>query len=851
MKFSSVNINYSSTDIYNIYTPIVEHEEFIKFFSKVDNKNIILQGVYGAGKSFVTSLIVDSLLKNIDIRKYYKNIVLDTNYEKLILNGNYYDLKNTYKELLSKKFEIEGETIEDILKKIDEKNLENNKKFILVHDEFGRIFENLDENSISYTMQFLQDFAEFITHQTKTIKTLFIVHKSLNTYFKEKIHVNDFKRVEKRYRTFVLQTSIDSFKDIIKNKNIDINHKLLELSYAMSKEFGQDSRTLFHWLDSDSKYSLSKINKITEYQFEHLFYYYKNELSDSFELNLLNSELSHFQKEVLTVIYLWNISKLSISQPLDKSLLKIILDKPVSKQLIKLSEKGFIRFNELKKNFELFESLGIDYNIYLPTINKIIDIDLMQKIFSEVFEFDTYIFNSLLEEHNKIEYRDFTCNLDLFENNKNKYIYIDLNDNVLNYLSQIYKFEKLKNHHEILKFGHKATKELDYFIQINILILKERFYKKVKAQAKKLVKNKLMELNNKYKMVKYKFPQINNIQLIDNLVSKRFYDLNTNIQIELLNANFNTINLQKTKRNAEFKLFYYSLFNKYTALINNDEINYKSDLFNFIENKLIFNKFTNIMELLEELEFKTTLNTIVLKTFICLVFAKNREYLQLTNKDYIWLTINKKSINDVFNHQTSIQKINLSEELIDFHKNIFNSKLISLQERKILMEQKQVNSLSNIARTFIHLLNSLPNASKIIVNSKFIAEDQIELVSLLKRIEVDYTTVDIISKKFATTFEKVYNELLDLPSKILKQIGISEFDLYSRLQIEKENLTDPIIEILLNEHNFDNWNGIKINTKLSNKGEQLLERLEILISAMGKSISDTEKNAILIKLLKK
>lgn len=251
----------------------------------------------------------------------------------LIQNGNKEEIewfKTIYGRLTSGA-EFESYTDGNLQESLDIilKVLKANKLGIfLVHDEFGRFLQGLDQNKINKTMQDLQDIAEFVNRTNGHVHLLLISHRSMSRYmvgFYEE-YQSEFERIEKRYSSYYVESDSatyyrivqryiatqglnqDDNRTVTEKQNISLDIKSYNLfeelnehevdnlvvkgSYPIhpvtlfmlpriSRVFGQNERTLFTYLTSTETHSFqNQLKKNEKYVYaDTLFQYFFSERS--------------------------------------------------------------------------------------------------------------------------------------------------------------------------------------------------------------------------------------------------------------------------------------------------------------------------------------------------------------------------------------------------------------------------------------------------------------------------------------------------------------------------------------------------------------------------------------------
>lgn len=304
----------------------------------------------------------------------------------------------------------------DILKK-------ENLGLFIIHDEFGRMLQTLDQHVVYKTMQELQDIAEFINRSDGYLQLLLISHKNMSQYmqgFNEE-HKLEFQRIEKRYASYVVESDSATYYRIVEqymensyllsNKNLQINEGFLttlkgfnlfpELNQhevenlivdgckpihpitlfllpRISKVFGQNERTLFTYLESDEpngfKKSLEKANSFIYADSIFPYFFSDNNLNNIFDehtesilktYQLIRSNLDARKLNayrIIQFITLWEVTNSNQFHPLNIDLISFatgIEEKRLWELLEELSLLKYVRFNRVHNKWELAEGSSV------------------------------------------------------------------------------------------------------------------------------------------------------------------------------------------------------------------------------------------------------------------------------------------------------------------------------------------------------------------------------------------------------------------------------------------------------------------------------------------------------------
>lgn len=345
---------------------------------------------------------------------------------KKIEQGNLLEIewfKSIYPDLTAgAKFDshANGDLIENLNKTL-ETLVEKNIGIFIVHDEFGRFLQNLDQYLVYKTMQELQDIAEFVNRSNQYMQLLLISHKGMSQYLHgfNQEHQSEFQRIEKRYTTYFVESDTATYyrivqqyinntlkenvvidtEDIIRQLRLynlfqELNHHEIEnlivkgcypihpvtlfLLPRISKIFGQNERTLFTYLESDDSYGFNnQITKNADYIYaDTLFPYFFSEESLKELLDESNKDtIQTYQMicsnldarkvnahRIIMFITMWEITNSNSIYKVDNSLLEFatgIDEIRLQEILDELTELKFIRYNRIQNKWELSQGSSV------------------------------------------------------------------------------------------------------------------------------------------------------------------------------------------------------------------------------------------------------------------------------------------------------------------------------------------------------------------------------------------------------------------------------------------------------------------------------------------------------------
>lgn len=361
--------------------------------------------------------------------KFEKFVIYQFGSLELFLRNIYNTEKKSYKwfykiypKLTSgAKFSVNNSNLTENLISVLEKLEDHNIGLFIIHDEFGRHLQNLDNNKINKNMQAIQDIAEFVSRSNNLMHLLLISHKSMSQYMKgfNREFQTEFKRVEKRYNTYFVESDSATFYRIVENyltinqinnrgvfdKEIATKVKQFNLYTVLnqheideivvkgcypihpltlyilpriSKVFGQNERTLFTYLESDEQFGFRKqMEKNNDYiHVDTLFdYFFKqvdlNDISDENEKEIIKTYLKIRRNldarktnayRIIKFITLWELTHSNSIYKLDEDLISFATSinkskvKVILQNLIKLK---YIRYNLVQGLYELHEGSSI------------------------------------------------------------------------------------------------------------------------------------------------------------------------------------------------------------------------------------------------------------------------------------------------------------------------------------------------------------------------------------------------------------------------------------------------------------------------------------------------------------
>jgi hypothetical protein len=319
----------------------------------------------------------------------------------------------------------------------------------IIHDEFGRFLQNLDQSNIYKTMQELQDIAEFVNRSNSFMHLLLISHKNMSQYMRgfNAEYQSEFQRIEKRYATYYVESDSATYYRIVNQVMTDNYNHLQEdidndflirlksfnlfrelnphevenlvakgcqpihpvtlfLLPRISRVFGQNERTLFTYLESEGPNGFKQsieVNKkyiyadkifsyfFSEINLNHLYDEKTNSIIKMYSLIRANFDARKTNAyRIIKFVTLWEITNSNNVFNLNTDLISFatgIEITTVEKILNELMELKFVRFNRVLKRWELAEgsSVVVEDLINEKRQELFINLDSRIKVLSDLF----------------------------------------------------------------------------------------------------------------------------------------------------------------------------------------------------------------------------------------------------------------------------------------------------------------------------------------------------------------------------------------------------------------------------------------------------------------------------------
>ena len=445
MKYSnniSTNIVRDSSD--NTFIDFVATSNTKEIFNRIftnnysANKSFTLIGNYGTGKSTFLWALEKNLTKQtnyFDVISQNKNNIFDYEFIKLI--GEKKSLQESLSKVLKLRKNYSNEKILEALEKRRISALNQSKGLVLVIDEFGKFLEYASNNNNTDELYLLQQISEWVNndeHETYFILTL---HQNFTSYGKNLSSQDklEWEKIKGRFvdlvfnepveqLIFFASKKLEQFKIPSKlNKNfeklmlvieqsklVDFNKLTKDLSNALFpldwlstnvlvkslQRYGQNERSLFSFLNDETKFSIKKSNQ-EFYTVSNVYDYLINSLAT--EINsgenphrtqwlttlraLERAELvfeDNYSEaaEVIKTIGLVNLfSKAGglFDETLIINYFKLTRGFDVKEILSKLNAAGIIRFYKYSNKINFLEGTDLDLEEELIKITKAVNKD--------------------------------------------------------------------------------------------------------------------------------------------------------------------------------------------------------------------------------------------------------------------------------------------------------------------------------------------------------------------------------------------------------------------------------------------------------------------------------------------
>lgn len=406
----------NSNEIYNQITK--------QFSSGVHSFNIV--GSYGTGKSAFLLALSKHLNKE---KEYFSPVNGQFNkcekFQFLNLIGDYRSIIGAFAD----EFEVEEtpKAILNALKITHEKLKEDNTCLIIVVDELGKFLEYSVKNNPDEELYFIQQLAEFANDKETNVLFLSTLHQNFDAYASglSKSQRTEWEKVKGRLKELTFNEPIEQLLYLVAeflgeefdkfrkpeyssklissiqntgafNLLTNVEQKFVESLYPFDllsvmvltkafQQYGQNERSLFHFLSTDEKYGLHDYDssKYPYYNlccvYDYLQYNYYSVLSSKynpsfFKWSLLRNSLERAEmelvenveeaKSVIKTIGLLNLLGASASKVNDELLLnygEVALGlKDTGAILNLLLKKKIIRYQKYNDKYKLFEGTDID-----------------------------------------------------------------------------------------------------------------------------------------------------------------------------------------------------------------------------------------------------------------------------------------------------------------------------------------------------------------------------------------------------------------------------------------------------------------------------------------------------------
>jgi len=387
-----------------------------------------LIGSYGTGKSaFLVALEKSIIEEKIFFESAYKLCENYKNKKVLKILGEYTDFEEYFFDQLSHELNYNFSSLENLVTYLDENK---NVLYVVLIDEFGKFLEYIANNNPKQKIYFFQKLAE--STYNKNILFVFTLHQNFNAYvnalnediktewkkvrgrFKEltfnespekliyfaskyikKFNHNSFEKTRINHlNSLIIDNNFINKEDIDENLLYDIlpfditSLKILILALI---EYGQNERSIFNFLLSKDRYSISDFSNYDEFYtlvevFDYLYfnlhpYIFSKDNHNFLQWSSIRSSLERVEsslnnnfdlaKNVVKIIGLLNIFSTDKGNLTKDFIIKyLFLSKGIDKNetnyvLNELEKKKIIRFLNFKNRYILFEGTDIDIEFEL------------------------------------------------------------------------------------------------------------------------------------------------------------------------------------------------------------------------------------------------------------------------------------------------------------------------------------------------------------------------------------------------------------------------------------------------------------------------------------------------------
>ena len=310
MRYSnniSTNIVRDSAD--NTFIDFVATSNTKEIFNRIftnnysANKSFTLIGNYGTGKSTFLWALEKNLTKQtnyFDVISQNKNNIFDYEFIKLI--GEKKSLQESLSKVLKLRKDYSNEKILEALEKRRISALNQSKGIVLVIDEFGKFLEYASNNNNTDELYLLQQISEWVNNDEHDTYFILTLHQNFTSYGKnlssqdklewEKIKGRFVDLVfnepveqliyfsSKKLEQFKIPSSLNkNFEKLMlvieESKLVDFNKLTKDLSNSLFpldwlstnvlvkslQRYGQNERSLFSFLNDETKFSIKKSNQ--------------------------------------------------------------------------------------------------------------------------------------------------------------------------------------------------------------------------------------------------------------------------------------------------------------------------------------------------------------------------------------------------------------------------------------------------------------------------------------------------------------------------------------------------------------------------------------------------------------
>ena len=379
-------------------------------------------GTYGSGKSSFILALEDDLINGSKRLLSGPEVLFGCHsFDIVNIVGEYASMQS----LLSRKLDCpEGCNVLDVLKTRCRNAESSGSALLLFVDEFGKVLEHAAKNNPEEELYFLQKLSELVNDHRRKAILVTTLHQSFGAYAQQLTEAQrmEWNKVKGRYQDIVFSEPVEQYL-LIAAEQMDggklpaINEDVLRALYDLAKRcrfitdgfqfetalrlspldplaaqclvlaiqrYGQNERSLFSFLNSVGRYSLSDFSGVGTYNlasvYDYLSYHFYSSIAEvnldssgwsaikvaigRVESGVLEEDLVEDGLKIVKAIGLINIlsgSDVSLSREDCQEYVRLALGiEDDGKLLERLETLKIIRFASYKNRFILFDGTDID-----------------------------------------------------------------------------------------------------------------------------------------------------------------------------------------------------------------------------------------------------------------------------------------------------------------------------------------------------------------------------------------------------------------------------------------------------------------------------------------------------------